>query len=176
MILGGTGFTFFRLHVPFFRSKGAWYIKEMKSKRVVIEFSKYTDKLKLGSDGVETNIDQPYSHTAGGDPVLFVRAGELANFDPFKNVPATRGAEWFSQLLIQNWNAAFNVGRSTIEKKENLDNIMFILLCASVLGILVLIVIDYNTSQVVVKFVEQVQSYKPALDQAIAAAGGSKIV
>ena len=176
IILGKSGFTFFWLHIPFLRSRGAWYIKESKSKRVVVEFAKYADKLQLGAEKIETNIDQPYSHTASGDPVIFVQAGQLANFDPFKGIPVTRGAEWFSQLLIQNWNAAYNAGKSTVEKQGNMEKIMLILLAGILIGVLIVIVIGFQNSQILTEFAKQFEIYKPALDSAVSKATANTIV
>lgn len=178
IILGNDGFTFFKLHVPFFKKRGAWFVKEYSTKRVSVSFEEYKAEVPWPNKNVKTYIKQPFSHTPGGDPIIFAKEGTVANFDFFKDVEPDKGGEWFSQLLIKNWNAAWNAAKASMDGQSKTDMLVIIILAGVLLGIIILLVLNFGQTDILTKFAENFETYRPAIESAIASSGSdaSKLV
>ncbi len=180
-ICGKRGFTFFKSNLPWVKNHGAWYIKGLESGRVDIDFTIYTDEIKWPSKGKEnrdmkTIIDQPYSHTPEGKPILFVKQGVVPNFDPFKEIPPSRAAAWFGQLLIRSHNAGRIEQAASYNNENKMQGFTLILLCLTFIGVAYIAYNMMGMNDFVVQLKAFFEANKPALEAALKGAGVNKLV
>jgi hypothetical protein len=171
VLMGKNALTFLKLKL--YRQKGAWFISRYDSTRVLINYSKYVRKYLWGkkegeSEQFETKIKETLNQEQDtGEPVIFLREGFGTNIDPFEQFKPSEG----ERSIQTNYRLAFNEGLATarkeMEKKDNTQTILMIMLGAIALLSLGALAFSYLNNDMLTQFIAQIQSYKPAVDEAL---------
>ncbi len=114
---GSIGLFAVKRKLPMLYPSGAIIIKGYDSSYVDIDFGVYKSKYTWGSllgkrDKRVTHVGKPQNRERGsGIPMLFLKEGEITNFDPFNSREPEKGSELFSEIAIAEYDDGYNEAR-----------------------------------------------------------------
>ncbi len=170
---GSIGIFAVKRKLPMIFPSGAIIIKGYDSSYVDIDFGVYKSKYTWGSilgkrDKRVTHVGKPQNRERGtGIPMLFLKEGEITNFDPFNSREPEKGSELFSEIAIAEYAAGYNEARQKFQGGDNLQVITAVLSFLAFVGAFVGVVLLVTQLDISNQILTKLDSFTPIIENAV---------
>lgn len=175
---GNIGLFAVKRRIPFLYPSGTIVVKGYDSGYCSIDYATFKHKHKWNSifgpkDNRVTHVGKPQNiENSTGIPILFLKEGEIANFDPFNAREPEKGSELYSEILIAEHAAGYNEAKQKFEANDKLQMIAAVLSLISVVLIFGTAIIVLGQVDLITQIATKVDELAPAIQGVKDALGG----
>lgn len=166
---GAVGLFAVKRKLPMLYPSGTIVVKGYDSGYVDLDFSTYKDKFTWGSilgpkDNRITHTGKPQNkERSTGIPILFIKEGEIMNFNPFNDRTPEKGSKLYSELLISEHAAGYNEALLKMASKENLLIITVVLSLITAVLVTIMVAISFGQIDVLNEVSTKIDNLGPAI-------------
>ena len=159
--------------LPMLFPSGAIIVKGYDSTYVDLDFGVYKSRYTWGSilgkrDKRVTHVGKPQNRERGtGIPMLFLKEGEITNFDPFNSREPEKGSELFSEIAIAEYAAGYNEAKQKFQGSDNLQLFSVIFSFLAFAGAFVGIVLIFTQLDISNQILAKLDSFTPIIQDAV---------
>ncbi len=170
---GSIGAFAVKRRLPMFFPSGAIIVKGYDSTYVDLDFGVYKGKYTWSSilgkrDKRVTHVGKPQNRERGtGIPMLFLKEGEITNFDPFNSREPEKGSELFSEIAIAEYAAGYNEARQKFQGGDNLQVLATVFSFLAFAGAFVGIVLLFTQLDISNQILTKLDSFTPIIENAV---------